>query len=392
MTTSGRSIVANVSVPILAPLDSEPLMSRAQVQPSIARVVTLVTARGELLSWPSPCGANCSYTFSFVGPAYQCLDLGPLSSTQINITELFATDPTETPSYMDSSVWYDGVDDSGDEAGTPVSIWIFYNSVNNILRCTLYNATYTTNISYINNTQYVHNNLELLHSITVQSQLDKAPNTSIPTGSIQSINLWSLHEYLCLVLTGWIGTTKIDGKDTLQIASMVSTWAGVANWSSNNITFPDNLASKVQDLMVNFTISLIDLRNYPIESSVMRELNFSSQPIIQTLVPATITSYPAVYAYSRVALWQIYATALGFTLICVMLGSFMLYTNGVAGEMSFSQVLVTTRNPTLDRISEGAGRGGKYITDRVQKVKVRYGRLNGAEFGFGTEDDKFKVP
>jgi hypothetical protein len=71
-----------------------------------------------------------------------------------------------------------------------------------------------------------------------------------------------------------------------------------------------------------------------------------------------------------------------------MLGSFMLYTNGVAGELSFSQILrVTTRNPTLDKISEGAGRGGKYITDRVQKAKVRYGRLDGTEFGFGTDDE-----
>ena len=66
----------------------------------------------------------------------------------------------------------------------------------------------------------------------------------------------------------------------------------------------------------------------------------------------------------------------------------MLLTNEIAGELSFSQILVTTRNPTLDEISEGAGLGGIYITDRVKKVKVRYGKLVGTgQVGFGTENE-----
>jgi len=65
----------------------------------------------------------------------------------------------------------------------------------------------------------------------------------------------------------------------------------------------------------------------------------------------------------------------------------MLYTNAVVGQLTFSQVLVTTRNPTLDKISKGAGLGGKYITDRVQKASVKYGKFSGREVGFGTEDE-----
>ena len=71
-----------------------------------------------------------------------------------------------------------------------------------------------------------------------------------------------------------------------------------------------------------------------------------------------------------------------------MVGSFMLYTNGVEGQMSFSQILVTTRNSTLDKISEGASLGGSYITDRVKKTRVKYGKLAGTSgAGFGTEDE-----
>jgi hypothetical protein len=208
----------------------------------------------------------------------------------------------------------------------------------------------------------------------------------------QNVNLFSLHETLDSVLGGWIGQgvfrSGVDFSGETQVNTGLVTWSGVANWSDSDVlALPNDFSSKIQDLMTNYTISLIYLRNYPYEPSVMAESNISSQPIIQTSVPATITSYPVVYVYSSVALWQIYATALGFTSIAVMLGSFMLYTTGVAGELSFSQILVTTRNPTLDKISEGAGRGGKYITDRVQKVKVRYGRLDSTEFGFGTDDE-----
>jgi hypothetical protein len=148
------------------------------------------------------------------------------------------------------------------------------------------------------------------------------------------------------------------------------------------------MPTKLQDYMTNFTLSLISLRNDPIDTATMKLLNITSQLIVQTTVPATLISFPAVYAYSRVVLWQIYATALGFTMVCVLLGSCMLYMNGVAGDLSFSQVLVTTRNPTLDKISEGAGLGGRFITDRVQKVKVRYGKVVGTEgVGFGKEGE-----
>lgn len=188
-------------------------------------------------------------------------------------------------------------------------------------------------------------------------------------------------------MQGYIGIAEEDGyNNVLEAWSGFANWAGLG-WSFNAVTFPNDFPSAIQDLMANVTISLIDLRNYPLDPSITSEFNISS-PIIQTLVPATFTSYPAVYAYSHVALWQIYATSLGFTLICVTLGCLMLYRNGVAGELSFTQVLVTTRNPTLDKISEGAGLGGKYITDQVQKVKVRYGRLEGTDgIGFGMEDE-----
>jgi hypothetical protein len=62
------------------------------------------------------------------------------------------------------------------------------------------------------------------------------------------------------------------------------------------------------------------------------------------------------------------------------MGSWMLHDNGVTGEMTFSEVLITTRNPTLDQISEEL--------DQVKKVRVKYGQLPGPnKMGFRTEDE-----
>jgi hypothetical protein len=42
---------------------------------------------------------------------------------------------------------------------------------------------------------------------------------------------------------------------------------------------------------------------------------------------------------------------------------YILYDNGVDGDMSFSQLVGTTRNRTLDRECESVGLCGEYISD-----------------------------
>jgi hypothetical protein len=57
----------------------------------------------------------------------------------------------------------------------------------------------------------------------------------------------------------------------------------------------------------------------------------------------------------------------------------MLFNNGVAADMSFSQVLVTTRNPTIDAICAGAGLGGDNITGEMLGTELKFGELLGGE-------------
>jgi hypothetical protein len=47
----------------------------------------------------------------------------------------------------------------------------------------------------------------------------------------------------------------------------------------------------------------------------------------------------------------------------------------VDAGMEFSQVLATTRNPTLDKICAGAEMGGDRISDELKITQLRFGIL-----------------
>lgn len=61
-----------------------------------------------------------------------------------------------------------------------------------------------------------------------------------------------------------------------------------------------------------------------------------------------------------------------------MLGLFALQHNGVAHSSSFSALMATTRNPTLDIVSEGHSLGAQPIKD-MGRVKLRFGEVDAGQ-------------
>jgi len=384
VTTAERFAISDVSIPVLAsPNNTFGFLSDPAFDYYFQDIADRVLAGGQIIPWPSPCGFNCSYTFSFVGPAYQCEDLGPFASLSINITDIFDSgaavsgDGGVMPPFWNESLLFCAVDDGGNET-RPVGLWIFYDSLNQTLLCELYNSTYTTTVSYVNTVQRIENHLEyhnlIINGAALAQEVLSAPNISDTFTNLDvwaDLNLYFLEAITSAMLTGYV----IDVQDNLAVATYAAFWTGVAEWNSNFtttdeddllfLTFKD-LVHKVPEFLVNVTLSLISFG----DAHNVTFLPVSSKVIVETTTLATSTSYPATYSYASTTLWQLYGTALGFATICVILGSGMLYTNAVVGQLTFSQVLVTTRNPTLDKISKGAGLGGKYITDRVQKASV----------------------
>jgi len=60
------------------------------------------------------------------------------------------------------------------------------------------------------------------------------------------------------------------------------------------------------------------------------------------------------------------------------------------GGLNFSDVLMTTRNPTLDKVCLGTELAGcEMVTNKLKNIRLRYGVLpgDGPRMAFGTEDE-----
>lgn len=57
------------------------------------------------------------------------------------------------------------------------------------------------------------------------------------------------------------------------------------------------------------------------------------------------------------------------------IGFAALAMNGVASDMSFSTVLLTTRNPSLDRLAAGGCIGGRPLPAELGKLRLRFGEV-----------------
>lgn len=354
MIPKKKVLSANITAPVIGNLDEDHGLAQFPGAYWLYDTGYRVLMSHEVTSWPSPCGVNCSYTVSFAGPAYECVEMGPFFSLSVNLTDLWSqniNDRSQNPlPFINGSVFYIGLDDFGNKT-SPIKFWAVYNQLNRTLRCDLHNATYTTKISYLNNVQFV--------------QTDVVRNNPVNDGNrlfedyvidLFDVHLFLIHETVVGMLSGWVAQIG----PILYTESYVANWDGVVELrnSTPKLIFPDNLGSIIEDFIVNVTLTQNVFRN-------------NSDPdiasfIVEKATVATVTTYPPIYTYSTSVLWQIYGTALAMSMACIVVGSYMLFKNGTFGSLSFSQVLVATRNPTLDRLCKDDG---------LQQAPLRYGAL-----------------
>jgi hypothetical protein len=89
-------------------------------------------------------------------------------------------------------------------------------------------------------------------------------------------------------------------------------------------------------------------------------------------------TYRNYYFYGPTALLGAYMSALAVTIACVVVGFFALRQNGVPQNNSFSSVLMTTRNPELDRLAVGHCLGSEPLKGDIDKVLLQFGEVEGA--------------
>ncbi|RPA94924.1 hypothetical protein L873DRAFT_1792549 [Choiromyces venosus 120613-1] len=89
--------------------------------------------------------------------------------------------------------------------------------------------------------------------------------------------------------------------------------------------------------------------------------------------------YENRFHYSRPGLWIGYAISVIITLASVLVGVHSIYVNGITSDTVFSKILVTTRNPTLDKLVEdhqGVCLGGDPFPEVLEKTRLRFGIID----------------
>ncbi|KAI5465088.1 hypothetical protein BGZ63DRAFT_350547, partial [Mariannaea sp. PMI_226] len=132
------------------------------------------------------------------------------------------------------------------------------------------------------------------------------------------------------------------------------------------------LARAIEDLSRNFTYSM---------------MVFYSGRGFATTLPVTVRSPRNLYSYDTVNLLMAYGASLFIVLIWVLVGSVTVWNNGITSSTSFSTILLTTRNPDLDKLAEGYSLGSDPLPKEICKTRLKFGCLDDAaetkRAGFG---------
>lgn len=133
-----------------------------------------------------------------------------------------------------------------------------------------------------------------------------------------------------------------------------------------NDTFSTNFGMRtdtpqlIEQLLTNTTINLI------------------ARNLWTTTVSADIVRNPNVFVYQPHVLWAGYATAIGVTLLSIVVGLHALWCNGGGGGKAFSLIMATTRNPALDDVTIRALHQKDYRAI-YGNLRFRYRNLGGRD-------------
>ncbi|KAH7397453.1 hypothetical protein BKA66DRAFT_454381 [Pyrenochaeta sp. MPI-SDFR-AT-0127] len=92
-------------------------------------------------------------------------------------------------------------------------------------------------------------------------------------------------------------------------------------------------------------------------------------------VPVHRTQYRVVFIYDPVRLWLCYGPVIFLTLVVLLIGAWTIWKDGTTFSTGFSRILSTTRNPTLDKISEGACLGNDPFPKDLMRKKLQFGSV-----------------
>jgi hypothetical protein len=383
----------------------------ASPSPDITRLFTATSSSAEVLSVPAPF-PNSSYTLEFWGPSYKCQKL---SEAVVEMQGMNFSDGVGLAQYSSlQKLWEHEIGNS-----TNLTRVVYSGTAPRAMNNTLFvyaaggnpvwndNATQPTElVCQLWNTSYVlgqnfTNGIRTL--IPVSTELVAPANWSSDAGSQVTLQrqeptvnggYYVMHILFSSLIQRTLAVSASSQLSSFLPSSMQFTtmsitqtglfscpelWnstdyqtLGIAGEESTALCRNKTLAQAIEDLSHNFTYSLLSLN------------------AANTSVSVTSSSPKNFYTYDSRNLLAVYMTALGVTAACVVIGFLALHENGVSQSVSFSNMLLTTRNPELDNLADGHCLGSFGLDKEVGQTKLRFGEIEGSEqykrAAFGTKD------
>ncbi|KAJ5383175.1 hypothetical protein N7517_001086 [Penicillium concentricum] len=381
----------------------------------INRLFTATYSSAEVVPFSAPF-PNSSYTLKFWGPSYKCQRL---SEAIVEMEGLTFTDHLGENYTSLQKVWDHEVGNLSDTFTTLYSgavstalnntFFVYATGANPLwndnatqpteLVCQLWNTSYVVDLKFTNG----------IRSLTPVSTKHVAPaNWSSRSGSLTTLGpqgptvnggFYITHLLFSDIIQSTMIISAVGSLETILTSSMQSaqmTFTQISVMQTSLFGCPElwnssdykmmvpavdqsttlcrnkTLARAIEDLSHNFTYSLLSLN------------------AANTSVPVTISSPQNFYAYDSKNLLAAYMTALGVTVVCVIVGFIALNQNGVAQSTSFSGMLLTTRNPELDHLAKGHCLGSDQLPDEIGDIQLRFGEVESSEHyksaAFGTKE------
>lgn len=376
------------------------------------------------------CGAgwNCTYTIFFTGPGYKCTELA--SGIDSNTTELAKLGaPFNTTSLVPVGInIYQAVVDIGEyadpqvpsENGEPIYkpwpedlgvfktepvLWIGHTidtgeplppdspyaaqwktvKIPKIFACAHYETNYTVLFSYTEGKQLATVTNRTFLAPIINTTIAQLPNGTLdpytilstsdfvrPNTDVPRYKLTAAYHSLGLLLRSWLRGTVEQEHPTWPVTKSDVTETRLVD-QHTFYGVPD-LQTQLQSFYEDILLTLLSDPHLIIATTVS--------------VPCTKSRRVNLFHYQPRDLWAGYAIVIAVALACLAVGFNALQENGVASDTGFSRIMVTTRNPTLDRLSVGACLGGDPFPAELKRTKLRFGVLDAGSADGGWAEDE----
>ncbi|KAK6501954.1 hypothetical protein TWF481_009772 [Arthrobotrys musiformis] len=352
----------------------------ARPSTTLRKIGTNVAVGGRILGIPSPCSTNCSYTVNFKGPALKCTDEDWKSQAA-------PWDPLEV--FRSSRHYNSNTSSNGDlwtvyanpkkeerkysESGVPLRPYLYVEAPERkeyyikCFKCSLYNATYNIDIDFTNGVERVTYKLS-----KVAKFIPVTPDPEFYVPNYEQLAYFAYNDYFTgdggpfvgeIFEYGGISMRGVRFNTDIIFTNLVRPWITFSqDYRNSTQNFPmDNLREGFEKLSHNLTISLLSRSDLIVSSKIMTK--------------CTSLGYRNVYRYRSTQLYVSYGPLMIFSMMVIVLGLRATLKNGDICQWGFSQIMLTTRNPSLDEMGKGSCFGVVHSGSDLQKHRLKFGEL-----------------